>query len=156
MYLAGINVKNFRNIEELHLSLSPGLNVIVGENNVGKTNLLDAIHAGLGAASATSEPIRVTKDDLRIDQSGNRTGNPIQVDFVFFALSESERAQCLEILNYDVSAPDKSTASIHYEWSWDEKTERWTMRRWAGEARPIRYPSLEEWLAEAAKCDDTA
>jgi hypothetical protein len=33
---------------------------------------------------------------------------------------------------------------------WSQCVDRWR------EARPIRYPSLEEWLAEAAKCDDTA
>lgn len=148
MYLADISVKNFRNIEELQLRLSPGLNVIVGENNVGKTNLLDAIRAGLGASSVTGEPIRVTKDDLRIDQFGNRTGNPIQVDFVFVDLTESERAQCLEILNYDPSSPDKSTASIHYEWSWDEKTQRWTMRRWAGD-RPDAEATVPDEILQA-------
>jgi putative ATP-dependent endonuclease of the OLD family len=148
MYLADINVKNFRNIEELQLRLSPGLNVIVGENNVGKTNLLDAIRAGLGAASVTGEPIRVTKEDLRIDQSGKRTSNPIQVDFVFVGLTESERAQCLEILNYDASAPEKSTASIHYQWSWDEKTGRWTMRRWAGD-RPDAEAAVPDEILQS-------
>jgi putative ATP-dependent endonuclease of OLD family len=148
MYLASISVKNFRNIEDLHLSLSPGLNVIVGENNVGKTNLLDAIRAGLGAASATGEPIRVSKDDLRIDQDGNRTDHPIRVDFVFSGLSESERAQCLEILDYDVSAPEKSTASIHYEWSWAEKIERWAVRRWAGD-RPEAEAAVPDEILQS-------
>lgn len=38
-----IQIKNFRNIEEAELSFDPGINLLVGKNAEGKTNLLEAI-----------------------------------------------------------------------------------------------------------------
>lgn len=53
VHLSKLRIQNFRSFENLTAWFSPGLNVIVGENNIGKTNLLDAIRAALGYASAT-------------------------------------------------------------------------------------------------------
>lgn len=44
MYLATLTVTHFRNIAQADLSLSPGINLLVGENGAGKTALLEAIH----------------------------------------------------------------------------------------------------------------
>lgn len=38
-----IQIKNFRNIENAELSFDPGINLLVGKNAEGKTNLLEAI-----------------------------------------------------------------------------------------------------------------
>jgi putative ATP-dependent endonuclease of the OLD family len=40
MYLANLEIQNFRCIREVNLDFQPGLNVIVGENNAGKSALL--------------------------------------------------------------------------------------------------------------------
>lgn len=45
MYLALLEIKNFRRIETLALSFSPGLNILLGENNIGKTTVVDALRA---------------------------------------------------------------------------------------------------------------
>jgi DNA replication and repair protein RecF len=44
MYLQSLSLVNFKNIEEAEISFSPRINCFVGNNGVGKTNLLDAIH----------------------------------------------------------------------------------------------------------------
>ncbi len=44
MYLEKISIFNYRNISELSLELSSGVNVFVGKNGVGKTNFLDAVY----------------------------------------------------------------------------------------------------------------
>lgn len=44
MYLRSLSLLNFKNIEEAEVSFSPRINCFVGNNGVGKTNLLDAIH----------------------------------------------------------------------------------------------------------------
>jgi DNA replication and repair protein RecF len=44
MHLSTLSVLNFKNYEQADLELSPKINCFVGENGVGKTNLLDAIH----------------------------------------------------------------------------------------------------------------
>ena len=42
--LTSIALKDFRNYEELSLELGPGINVFVGANGQGKTNLLEAVY----------------------------------------------------------------------------------------------------------------
>jgi len=44
MHLKTISLVNFKNYEQVDIPLSEKINCFVGENGVGKTNLLDAIH----------------------------------------------------------------------------------------------------------------
>ncbi len=43
MYCKSISVRNFRNIEDASVSFCEGVNILVGENAQGKTNLLEAV-----------------------------------------------------------------------------------------------------------------
>ena len=144
MYLSKVVVQNFRNLKDLELNLSKGLNVILGENNVGKSNLIDAIRVALGsAANTTSTPVRLTKDDLHKLADGTTSSNTIKVSLYFFGLSEEEKAEFLEILDFNPDDPDNSGASIHYEWSWNESKEKWSQKRWGGD-RPNTESSVPE------------
>ena len=50
-----IRIKNFRNIAETDVIFDPGVNILVGANAQGKTNLLEAIHfAALGKSFRTT------------------------------------------------------------------------------------------------------
>ena len=66
MHLNNIALRNFRNYETLDLSFDPGVNLIVGNNAQGKTNLLEAIgYLGSGKsfrAQKTSELVRFGAD----------------------------------------------------------------------------------------------
>lgn len=44
MILQELSLRNFRNYEQLQLEFAPGVNILLGENAQGKTNLLEAIH----------------------------------------------------------------------------------------------------------------
>lgn len=44
MYLRKLSLTNFKNYEQTDLEFSPRINCFVGNNGVGKTNILDAIH----------------------------------------------------------------------------------------------------------------
>lgn len=44
MYLRKLSLTNFKNYGQTELEFSPKINCIVGNNGVGKTNILDAIH----------------------------------------------------------------------------------------------------------------
>lgn len=44
MYLKKLTLTNFKNYESVELDLSPRINCFTGNNGVGKTNILDAIH----------------------------------------------------------------------------------------------------------------
>jgi len=44
MYLKKLILSNFKNYNEIDVEFSPRINCFVGDNGVGKTNILDAIH----------------------------------------------------------------------------------------------------------------
>ncbi len=62
MYVSEVHIQNFRIFESLDLKLNPGLNVLVGENNSGKTALIDAIRFTLDTNSA--EWTRIAESDF--------------------------------------------------------------------------------------------
>jgi len=43
MYISKIEIKNFRNFKEKEILFNEGVNVIIGHNNAGKTNLIEAL-----------------------------------------------------------------------------------------------------------------
>ena len=71
MNLNNLKLHNFRNYESLNLDFDPGVNLIVGNNAQGKTNLLEAIYyAGSGKsfrAMKTGEMVRFGADFAEIE-----------------------------------------------------------------------------------------
>ena len=71
MNLQALNLRSFRNYAEANLEFEPGVNLIVGDNAQGKTNLLEAIsYLGSGKsfrAMKTSEMVRFGADFAEIE-----------------------------------------------------------------------------------------
>jgi len=134
MYLQEVRVLNFRCLRDLKLTLSAGLNVLVGENNIGKTTLLDAVRAALGPAASTGEALRITPEDRHRKADGTYVDLPIAITLVFAGLTPEEQAQFIDILNYNAPEPAKSTAQLNFRWTWNAKTERYSVSRWGGVA----------------------
>lgn len=44
MHILSLYLRNFRNYEEAFFTFSPGVNLIIGENGAGKTNLVEALY----------------------------------------------------------------------------------------------------------------
>ena len=44
MILKNLNVVNYKNIAEASVACSPRFNCFIGNNGVGKTNILDAVY----------------------------------------------------------------------------------------------------------------
>ena len=44
MHLKSLSLVNFKNYEQVNIPLSEKINCFVGENGVGKTSILDAVH----------------------------------------------------------------------------------------------------------------
>lgn len=63
-----IKLRNYRNYEEFEITFRPGLNLIVGENGVGKTNLLEAVFLLVEGRSMRTTDIRET---IRNDSEEN-------------------------------------------------------------------------------------
>ena len=75
MHISNIRIENFRLFKMFSLGFNPGLNVIVGENNSGKTALLDAIRLTLDTNSA--EWTLISENDF----NEGSTGFEIQLKF---------------------------------------------------------------------------
>ena len=44
MILKRISILNYKNLEQAELEFSPKMNCFIGQNGMGKTNLLDAVY----------------------------------------------------------------------------------------------------------------
>ena len=66
MYITNLHLANFRNYGQVDLSLDRGLNLFVGENAQGKSNLLEAIYllSTLRSSRASSDSDLVRRDVL--------------------------------------------------------------------------------------------
>jgi DNA replication and repair protein RecF len=65
MHLKSLSLVNFKNYEQLEVPFSQKINCFVGENGVGKTNVLDAIHY-LALCKSNLNP--VDTQNIRYDQ----------------------------------------------------------------------------------------
>ncbi|RVE91040.1 DUF2813 domain-containing protein [Sinorhizobium meliloti] len=93
MYLQRVIVENFRIFDRLDLELNKSVNLIVGENNSGKTALVDAIRYTLSSRSG---------DWLRIVESDFRRGTTkFSIQLRFSDLSTQQAATFLEHLTYE-------------------------------------------------------
>ena len=62
MHLCELSLRDFRNYEELHFTAEPGVNLIVGDNAQGKTNLLEAIvYLGSGKSWRTQKSAELVR-----------------------------------------------------------------------------------------------
>lgn len=62
MRIVELELNNFRNYEKLALNLSPKLNIFIGENASGKTNLLESVYyLGVGKSFKTSKDKELVK-----------------------------------------------------------------------------------------------
>ncbi len=69
MYIFGLHLQNYRNYARVQLKLDKGLNLVVGENAQGKSNLLEAIYllSTLRSSRASSDADLVRRDILSSD-----------------------------------------------------------------------------------------
>jgi putative ATP-dependent endonuclease of the OLD family len=74
MYLAELHIKNFRRLRDAHFTFHDGLNVIVGENNSGKTALVDALRTVLNYR-------HFERDDLTNEDGVEAPGSSIEAIF---------------------------------------------------------------------------
>ncbi len=84
VYVERATIGNFRGIARLEVDLRPGLSLLVGRNNAGKSRILRALQVAVGGAP-------VERDDLTVGSA-----DPAQIDIVIAPLagrSNTESAQ---------------------------------------------------------------
>ena len=105
MHLAEIRAENFRlfgtGAAALVLPLQAGLNVLVGENDSGKTAIVDTIRFALGTTSQDFQ--RVTDDDFHFEKGVRAREFSIRCHFT--GIDEETGGALLEYLSYEEGVP---------------------------------------------------
>jgi DNA replication and repair protein RecF len=95
MYVSDLELKNYRNYINLNIKLNKGLNIFLGENAQGKTNIVEAIYflCSLRShrTSKEKELINWNKDKSYIKAGINKNNG---VNTIEFLLSNTEKRGC--------------------------------------------------------------
>ncbi|MCW9706434.1 ATP-dependent nuclease [Fodinibius salsisoli] len=101
MYLSNLIIENYRtfgskeNNNHLEIDFQEGLNLLVGENDSGKSAIIDAIRHVLWTTS--DEYHRITEEDFHI--VGDQRKTNLQISCTFTDLTKEEAARYLEWLS---------------------------------------------------------
>lgn len=148
MYLKLLSIKNFRAINELDLEFKNGVNILIGENNSGKTAVIDALRICLSHGKSWRD-IFLTNKDFHIDSSLVTDEIPtIEFDLYFEITEEVERGYFNELISQDKQHPTRQSIQIHYRYFIEEgRNDRHMLKRniWGGdnEGQQIPHEVLE-------------
>ncbi len=106
MHISQVHIKDFRIFEELDLTFGPGLNLVVGENNSGKTALIDAIRYALDTNS--SEWVKIQESDFRRGQSR------FSIQLKFEAITAQQARVFVEHLTHETTSGRPARCSVLY------------------------------------------
>lgn len=95
MYLSKVILKNFRKFKYLEVPFKDGLNVLIGENDSGKTTIIDAIRIALGTQS--NEYYKLEERDFN-DRNEELI---IECDFKFREREENKASHFVEWITFD-------------------------------------------------------
>lgn len=108
MFLSQLRIENFRIFGEGEQSLTipfgPGLTALVGENDSGKTSIIDALRLVLGTHD--QEALRVVDDDFHQPKGENQRRHEIRLRCKFEGLTEHDLAAFVEYITYESDAND--------------------------------------------------
>jgi putative ATP-dependent endonuclease of OLD family len=114
MYIAEIRIENFRLFgagdKAFVLSLTPGLTALVGENDAGKTAVIDALRLVLGTRDL--EVMRVDPMDFHQATPGGERADQIVILRTFRGLTTADRGAFAEFLTYETITGATDTALI--------------------------------------------
>lgn len=84
MIIESLELKNYRNYDELHMQFSPGTNILYGNNAQGKTNILESIYicstTKSHRGSKDRELIHFGQDESHIKMTVRKNDVPYRID----------------------------------------------------------------------------
>lgn len=114
MYIEKIEIENFRMFgEKREIYLQNGINMIIGENNSGKTAIIDAIRLVM-SIGLYKRILYMEEEDFHINKYGIRA-NECNISIYFNDLSDDEQGELISIINPTI--PDSKKAEIHVKYS---------------------------------------
>jgi putative ATP-dependent endonuclease of OLD family len=102
LFISEIRIENFRlfgaGVESFAMHLNPGLTALVGENDVGKTAVIDALRLVLGTRD--QEYLRLESTDFHQPPTGGKRADQILIRCTFEGLTSQDRSAFVEHLTY--------------------------------------------------------
>lgn len=111
MYISKLILENFRKYKMLNVDFNPNLNVLVGENNSGKTAIIDAIRILLGTQS--NDYYRVQREDFYYD--GKSYADNFKITCYIEGISDKEGANFLECISFKKDENGNNLAYLKIE-----------------------------------------
>ncbi len=114
MYIAEIRIENFRLFgagdDAFVLPLTPGLTALVGENDAGKTAVIDALRLVLGTRD--QDILRIDPMDFYQATPGGERADQIVILLTFRGLTTADRGAFAEFLTYETIGGATDTTLI--------------------------------------------
>ncbi|MDP3148898.1 MAG: AAA family ATPase [Ignavibacteria bacterium] len=119
MYLEKFNIKNFRTIENLCLTFNKGLNILIGENNSGKTAIIDALRICIGYGILRRD-LYVKDSDFHFQRNSvTDAANEIEFHLFFKIENQQEKGWFIDLLNaYEGGGED---LQMHFKFYTEER-----------------------------------
>lgn len=152
MILNELKLWNFRKFKAcgeepgLVVEFHKGLNALVGENDAGKSAIIDAIKLVLQTQSG--EYVRVTEDDFYTDDKG--TANEFRIECTFTDFDVNEAKNFVEYLTYQKGEDDALIYSLHLHYCARRENSR-IIQDWRAGERDDGV-SLDSRAKELLKC----
>src|ERR1039458_2436470 len=91
MFLESVSIRNFCSIEELRLADCGRLNILIGKNNAGKSNILKAINAVFNSVNGGTLVVPRPLIGSELNFFNKNTADPIEITLAFsLALAERD------------------------------------------------------------------
>lgn len=130
MYISKIVIENFRlfgpGAQAFCLALNPGLTALVGENDAGKTAVIDAVRLVLGTRD--QELLRVDTTDFHQPVGGQDRADQILIRLQFRELTLADRGAFAEYLTYE-QVDGKADTTLIVTWVVKRNTKDSSSRR---------------------------
>lgn len=111
MYIAKLELENFRKYKKLQVEFNSNLNVLVGENNAGKTAIIDAIRILLGTQS--NDYYRINREDFFFN--GKNFEDTFKITCYIKGISDSEGGIFLEHISFAQNKNGENEAYLKVE-----------------------------------------
>lgn len=116
MFISNISIENFRNFRSISVDFRDGINVLIGQNNAGKSNLLRALAIIFDSSSKKQLSINDIYNNIPLEEL--KLHSPKVSITVLLSQSENENLmgdELVTVSNWLVSLQEPYLAQVQYE-----------------------------------------
>lgn len=113
MHLKELTLRNYKVFEDIRISFEPGVNLLIGDNGVGKSTVLDGIATALSGIFIRMEGVaarNISKDDVRIE---HRPVGDSSMEFIYYEPVETGCALEVDNKEYSWNRTKEELSSAH-------------------------------------------